>query len=78
MNFTSRLEKRIEFFEDSWGDGDKIKELYSDFIAEKADSFKSDLEVKFRDSFEEFNLKIDNVEKNFDDSIKSIIESLDK
>ena len=75
-DFKDRIEKRIEFFEDTWSSEEKLVELYGNIIADNFDVLKQGLESQFNESFAEFKDKIENMQNDLDNWKSSNLEAI--
>ncbi|MEI0605307.1 hypothetical protein R4K55_13915, partial [Brachyspira alvinipulli] len=56
--FKDRLEKRMDYFEDTWSDSSKIRSLYAAEMRNELDEIQKETETKFADYLEDLNNKI--------------------
>ncbi|MEI0532278.1 hypothetical protein R4I97_12030, partial [Brachyspira pilosicoli] len=65
-DFRDRLDKRIEYFEDTWSDSTRIRSLYSTELRAELDSIKYERELEFENYLEELRAKVDNLSSSVD------------
>ena len=64
--FRDRLERRVEYFEDTWSDSTKIRSLYSTELRAELDSIKYERELEFENYLEDLKAKVDNLSSSVD------------
>ena len=64
--FRDRLERRVEYFEDTWSDSSRIRSLYSTELREELDSIRYERELEFENYLEGLKVKVDNLSSNVD------------
>ncbi|MBW5398146.1 hypothetical protein, partial [Brachyspira pilosicoli] len=64
--FRDRLERRVEYFEDTWSDSARIRSLYSSDLREELENIKYERELEFENYLEELRAKVDNLSSSID------------
>ena len=80
--FRDRLERRMEYFEDTWSDTSKIRSLYAAEMRNELNEIQKETEIKFENYLEDLNNKImsmnDDISSWKDGHINELLSQLEE